>query len=189
MWVGAVTTLAGGLLGGAISFLLSRQQALESRRQRAADDVREQRRRSEERRYAAYADFLTRARAFRNAAVSYCARFRKGAGPGTVDAPLEQARDAAALVFLVAESREAHEGCRSVLRALSRSRALLDDVTAATAAARGQELSELLGQALREFQNAARAELGVAGPAVPWEAGAAERAPVSAIKAHLPAGD
>jgi hypothetical protein len=57
--VGAVTTLLGAALGGAISFMLNWQQAKEARRQRQEDDSRERRRRSADRRFQAYADFLT----------------------------------------------------------------------------------------------------------------------------------
>lgn len=50
VWVGATTTLVDAILGGAISFLLSWQQAREARRQRQEDDTRERRRLSIDRR-------------------------------------------------------------------------------------------------------------------------------------------
>jgi hypothetical protein len=71
VWVGAVTTLVGAVVGGVISFFLSWQQVKEARRQRQEDDVRELRRRSADRRFQAYADFLTRTRSFRNAMEAY----------------------------------------------------------------------------------------------------------------------
>ena len=179
MWVGAVTTLAGGLLGGAISFIVSRQQARDARRQRAEDDIREQRRRSEDRRYAVYSDFLTQARSFRNAVEAYYAHPRGKPGVTEIDSLLQNANDASALVFLVVESQETYEGCRSVLRALSRARALLNKAEKNPAAGPWDELNPLLGQAIREFQNAARGELGVSGPAVPWKHGAGGRFTVS----------
>ncbi len=169
MWVGAVTTLAGGLLGGAISVIVSRQQARDARRQRAEDDIREQRRRSEDRRYAVYSEFLTRARSFRNAAEAHYAHRRGNPGVTEIDSLLQNASDASALVFLVVESQETYEGCRSVLRALSRARGLLHETGKQPAAGPWEELNVLLGQAIRQFQNAARGELGVSGPAVPWE--------------------
>jgi hypothetical protein len=107
VWIGAVTTLAGAVLGGAISFLLSRQQMREARRQRQEEDARERRRRSADRRFEAYADFLTRTRSFRNAVEAYYLQSR-------------------------------HQPF-------------------------------MLGRATREFQNAARNELDVAGPAEPWD--------------------
>ena len=66
-----MTTLAGALLGGAMSFVLSRQQAREARLQRQEEDARERLRRSADRRFQAYADFLTGARSFRNAVEAY----------------------------------------------------------------------------------------------------------------------
>lgn len=67
LWVGAVTTLAGAVLGGAISFLLSRQQIIEARAQRKDESESDRKRRSLERRFDAYSDFLRRARSYRNA--------------------------------------------------------------------------------------------------------------------------
>ena len=51
LWVGAVTTLAGAVLGCAISFLLSRQQIIEARAQRKEEAERDRNRRSVERRF------------------------------------------------------------------------------------------------------------------------------------------
>jgi hypothetical protein len=168
--VGALTTLAGGMLGGAISLVLSRQQAKEARLQRQEDDARERLRRSTDRRFQAYADFLTRARSFRNAVEAYYLHPRHKPALTAIDALLQSATDASALVFLVVESDDTYQGCRNVLRALGRGRAVIHGIEPA-AGDPWPELEVLLGRATREFQNSARTELGVSGPAEPWEAG------------------
>ena len=170
MWVGALTTLAGGMLGGAISLALSRQQAKEARLQRQEDDARERLRRSTDRRFQAYADFLTRARSFRNAVEAYYLHPRYKPALTEIDALLQSANDASALVFLVVESDDTYQGCRNVLRALGRGRAVIHGIEPATGDP-WLELGPLLGRATREFQNSARTELGVSGPAEPWEVG------------------
>jgi hypothetical protein len=167
IWVGAITTLAGGVLGSTASLLVSRQQARDARRQRAEDETRALRRRSEDRRYAAYSDFLTRTRSFRNAVEAYYTNPRAKPALAEIDALLQNANDASALVFLVVEGRDTYEGGRSVLQTLSRARAVLHEV--AKSPAPWEELNLSLGKAIREFQNAARSELGVSGPTVPWE--------------------
>jgi hypothetical protein len=168
VWVGALTTLVGAVLGGGISYLVSRQQAREARLQRAEEDMREQRRRSEERRFQSYSEFLTRTRSFRNALEAYYANPRPKLTLADLDALLQSANDAMAPVFLVVESEEAHLGCRHVAQALARSRAILH-APAGTHKEPWAELNQLLGRATREFQNAARSELGVRGPARPWD--------------------
>src|SRR5690242_15252341 len=71
VWVGAIATLVGGALGGAISFALSRQQLNDARLQRKEAEASEQRRRSEDRRFQAYSAFLTQARSYRHAVQAY----------------------------------------------------------------------------------------------------------------------
>ncbi len=168
VWIGAVTTLAGAVLGGAISFLLSRQQIKEARRQRQEEDARERYRRSTDRRFQAYADFLTRARSFRNAAESYYRQPRRNPPVKEIDSLLQAANDASALVFLVVEDKATYEACRHVLRALSRAQSVIHRTEAPESADPWGELNVMLGRATRDFQNAARDELGVAGPAEPW---------------------
>jgi hypothetical protein len=163
-----VTTLAGALLGGTMSFILSRQQAREARLQRQEEDAREQLRRSADRRFQAYADFLTGARSFRNAVEAYYLHPRHKPSLTAIDALLQSANDASALVFLVVESDDTYQGCRKVLRSLGRARAVIHGIERA-AADPWPELNMLLGRATREFQNSARTELGVSGPAEPWE--------------------
>jgi hypothetical protein len=169
VWIGAVTTLAGAVLGGAISFLLSRQQMREARRQRQEEDARERRRRSADRRFEAYADFLTRARSFRNAAESFYLQPRRNPSLKEIDSLLQAANDASALVFLVVEDQATYEACRHVLRALSRAQAVIHRIEEPGPAEPWDELNVMLGRATREFQNAARNELDVAGPAEPWD--------------------
>jgi hypothetical protein len=164
-----VTTLAGALLGGAISFILSRQQVKDARQQREEDDAREQRRRSADRRFQSYSDFLTRARSFRNAVEAYYLHPHHKPQLVEIDSLLQSANDASALVFLVVESKGTYEGCRSVLRALWRTRGILHGIEQSTGEDPWVELNVLLGRTTREFQNAARSELGVSGPAEPWD--------------------
>ena len=157
------------MLGGAISFLLNRQQMREARRQRQEEDARERRRRSADRRFEAYADFLTRARSFRNAAESFYLQPRRNPSLKEIDSLLQSANDASALVFLVVEDHATYEACRHVLRALSRAQAVIHRIEAPASAGPWDELNVMLGRATREFQNAARNELEVAGPAEPWD--------------------
>lgn len=169
VWVGAVTTLAGAVLGGAISFFLNWQQAREAGRQRQEDDLREHRRRSADRRFQAYADFLTRARSFRNAVETYYSRPGHRPSLAEIDSLLQSARDASALVFLVVESDATYQGCRNALRALGKARSVIHGVGSAGSGEPWAELNEALGRATREFQNSARIELGVDGPTAPWD--------------------
>ncbi len=169
VWIGAVTTLAGAVLGGAISLLLNRQQMREARRQRQEEEARERRRRSADRRFGAYADFLTRARSFRNAAETFYLQPRRNPSLKEIDSLLQSANDASALVFLVVEDHATYEACRHVLRALSRAQAVIHRIGAPGSADPWDELNVMLGRATREFQNAARNELDVAGPADPWD--------------------
>ncbi|MGH3251055.1 MAG: hypothetical protein ACRDOI_33265 [Trebonia sp.] len=168
VWIGAATTLVGAALGGAISYLLSWQQVKEARRQRREDDTRELRRRSMERRFAAYSDFLTRTRSFRNAVEAHYLQPSHGSSLAEVDSLLQSANDASALVFLVAESEQTYQGCRNVLRALGQAREIIHGADPGTAGDQWADLNVLLGRATREFQNSARIELGVIGPIAVW---------------------
>jgi hypothetical protein len=169
VWVGAATTLVGAVLGGVISFLVGGQQAREARRQRQEDDVREQRTRSADRRFQAYADFLTRARSFRNAIATYYLQPGHGPSLAEVDSLWQSANDASALVFLVVESDATFEGCRSAVRALQQAREVIHGAEPTVSVEPWAELNALLGRATREFQNSARTELGVSGPTTPWD--------------------
>jgi hypothetical protein len=183
VWVGAATTLAGAVLGGAISFLLGWQQAREARRQRQEDDAREHRRRSVDRRFQAYADFLTRTRSFRNAVEIYYLQPGQRPSFAEIDSLLQSANDASALVFLVVGSDATYEGCRNVLRALQKARAMVHESDPAGSGDPWKELNSLLGRATREFQNSARIELEVSGPIAPWNSPALDPRP-GAARAH-----
>jgi hypothetical protein len=160
IWVGAVTTLAGAILGGAISYLLSRQQIKEARIQRAEEAQRDQDRRSEERRFSTYSDFLTQARRYRSAIRPY----RRGSAPGLavheIDAYAAAADAAGSLVFLVSQSLGTHEACRKVLRTIGETLTVIHELPTDLDAGPWEELNDVMADSLRKFQNAARAELG-----------------------------
>lgn len=160
IWVGAVTTLAGAIIGGAISYLLSRQQIREARTQRAEEARRDQDRRSEERRFSAYSDFLTQARRYRSAIRPY----RRDSAPGLtvqeIDAHAAAADAAGSLVFLVSRSLGTREACRKVLRTIGETLTVIHELSTDLGAGPWKELNNDMAGSLREFQNAARAELG-----------------------------
>src|SRR5690348_7611063 len=74
LWIGAAVTLLGVALGGVISLVLNRQQMRDARVQREEEEKRQQHRASLDRRFQAYADFMTRARSYRNVVRDYCLR-------------------------------------------------------------------------------------------------------------------
>ena len=157
------------MLGGAVSFMLSRQQAKDARLQRQEEEVREQRRRSADRRFQAYSDFLTKARSFRNAAETYYLHPRHRPSLAELDSLVQLANDASALVFLVLESDGTYQGCRSVLRALGTAQEIIHGIDSGATEDPWAELNPLLGRSMRDFQNSARSELQVKGPAEPWD--------------------
>jgi hypothetical protein len=81
---------------------------------------------------------------------------------------VHSANDASALVFLLVESESTYEGCREVLRALHKAQAIVHRIESSATDDPWTELDQELGRATREFQNAARSELRVSGPAKPW---------------------
>ena len=165
LWVGAVTTLAGAVLGGAISFLLSRQQIIEARAQRAEEASLDKNRRSAERRLDAYADFLRRARSYRNAIRP--ATITKAAFTD-IDA-LAQAADAAgSLITLVAESETTIEASHGLMRAISVAQDVIHDPNRDSREAHRPEAIDALVLSLRQFQAAAREELDVGGVDRSW---------------------
>jgi len=73
------------------------------------------------------------------------------------------------MVFLVAETERTREACVGVLRVLQNAQEIVSDHNANPAKdSLGSELKVTMGRAMREFQNAARAELNVDGPESPW---------------------
>ena len=169
IWVGAITTLVGAVLGGAISFVLSRQQLNDARLQRRETEIVEQRRRSEDRRFQAYSEFLTRTRSYRNGVEAYYLHADNRPTINDLDALLQAANDASALVFLVVESEETYQGCRSVLQAIWKARTITHGIEPTTLDDPWIELYPEFGRTMRQFQNAARDELGVGGPTHPWK--------------------
>jgi hypothetical protein len=168
IWVGAVTTVVGAVLGGTISFILSRQQLNAVRLQRQEEAVREQHKRSEDRRFQAYSEFLIKARSYRNALQAYYLHPDNLPSIDELDVLLHTAEDASTLVFLVVGSEDTYNGCRAVLKALWRARTLTHQIRQSNTDDPWTELNMEFGRATREFQNAARDELMVSGPAVPW---------------------
>jgi hypothetical protein len=165
VWVGAVATLAGAVLGGAISFLLSRQQIIEARAQREEEASRDKERRSVERRFDAYSDFLKRARSYRNVvreSVISEATFHD------VDALAHAADSAGSLIPLVAESPMTIEACHRTLRAIRMSQSVVHNPDRDSRMARRSEAVDELVLSLRQFQAEAREELSVGGVDRSW---------------------
>jgi hypothetical protein len=161
VWVGAVATLAGAMLGGVISYFLSRQQIKAAQVQRTEAEGHERARRSLEHRFDAYADFLTHARRYRNAIRPY----RLASGPvltlPEIDALAAAADASGSLVFLVNENAATETACRNVLRSLESSMTVIHELESGPGTVPWKELNDDMSHALREFQSAARAELNV----------------------------
>jgi hypothetical protein len=87
---------------------------------------------------------------------------------GDIDALLLAATDASSLVFLVVESEGTYTGCIAILKALWTAQTAIHHLTQVDADDPWTEINSDLGRATRDFQNAARDELGVIGPAEPW---------------------
>ena len=168
VWVGAITTLVGTALGGAISFVLSRQQLNDARLQRREAEETERRRRSADRRFHAYAEFLTRVRSYRNGVEAYYLHPDSRPSINDLDALVQGANDASALVFLVVESEATYQGCRAILNFLLSVRTIIHGIEPNGVDAPWLELNMEFGRTTRYFQNAARDELGVPGPTHPW---------------------
>jgi hypothetical protein len=169
LWLGTVTTLIGAALGGSISFIVSRQQIKSAWIQREADAAEERNRRSEDRRFTAYSEFITRARSSRNALRAYYQHSGSRPSIKDLDTVLQAAEDSSTLVFLLAESEEAHEGCLAIVRSLGIARDMLHGTRPSSTDNPWTELNELFGRSTRNFQNAVRTELGVSGPTKSWD--------------------
>jgi len=168
LWFGAVTTLAGAALAGAISLALHRQQMKDAREQRAEEDQRNRRRRSEDRRFEAYADFATRARAYRDAIRTLVAEPASPALIENLDELARSANTASALVFLIVESKATYDACRGIITVIGRTQARVHDSDSGQQRSQWFELNNELARLVREFQVAVRDELAVDGisPAV-----------------------
>jgi hypothetical protein len=161
IWLGAVTTLAGAGLGGAISFLLSRQQIRDSRSQRAEAILEDRKRRSLERRFSAYADFITHARRYRSAIRPYRADSAPRLPVPEIDTLAASADAAGSLVLLVTESPATARACRNLLGIMGTTIGVIHEFESDLDDAPWPEMNEDVRRALRAFQAAARAELEV----------------------------
>jgi hypothetical protein len=161
--------LLGVVLGGAVSFVLSRQQIKDARAQRVDEAARERDKRSEDRRIQAYSAFLTLVRSFRNALMNYYSRPQGKVTLDVLHELMREADDASALVFFVVETPEVYDACRAVLRAMEKALDIVQNVDSDSPKDVQQELRGLIGSALRDFQISARGELGfVRGVIQPW---------------------
>ncbi|HEX4255592.1 MAG TPA: hypothetical protein VH089_10920 [Streptosporangiaceae bacterium] len=165
LWFGAVTTLAGAVLGGAISFVLNRQQIKAARTQRAEDFSRQEQRHSEDRRYDVYADFMTKVRSFRNAIrpLGHGQKLGPGFTAQSINALAESAHTTSSLVFLVVESPETYEVTRAIVSMMSRAQGFLNSVDLPLEDDPWPGLNDEMAGLLREFQVTTRAELGIGG--------------------------
>jgi hypothetical protein len=163
LWIGAAVTLIGVALGGVISLALNRQQMRDARLQRAEQAVRQAQQASAERRIQAYADFLTRARAYRNIVRDYCLPLANKPSLADVNNFMRAANDASALVFLLVEDASTYESCRQLLWALSEAQDAVHQMDPASKDNPWHRLSGTLASAVRNFQIAVRKELNVKG--------------------------
>jgi hypothetical protein len=159
LWVGAITGLGGAVIGGGISLAVSRQQIRDARDQRTERAAAEAHRRSLERRFTAYADFYSRARAFRNSIRSFSPDTANPEAASRIDELARRAHDASALVFLVVESEATADACRYVVVMMSRIQGALRESDPATTD--WPALNEEMRTATREFLAASRQELEV----------------------------
>lgn len=163
VWIGAGTTLAGAALGGLISFVLSRQQISEARRQRAEEAERSRQQNSSDRRFDCYAEFLSHARSYRNALRSLAQQTAGNTDSAHFDSLAADADAASSRVFLVVESAPTYDACRSVVQAIAVAQESLHGSKFQPDPSKTMAINEGMAGSLRLFQAAARDELGVAG--------------------------
>jgi hypothetical protein len=161
LWVGAITTLSGATLGGAISLAISRQQLKAAHAQRTEEAEQDKHRRSIERRFSAYADFLDKARSFRNALRPYGYQPVPLLPPKDISALARSAHAASPLAFLVVESRRTRDALGKLVKAMSDIQGVLDDERSDPADKPWPDLNGRIKSALDKFEDAARQELEV----------------------------
>lgn len=161
VWVGAITTLSGGTLGGAISLVISRQQLKAAHAQHTEDAEQDKHRRSIERRFSAYADFLDKARSFRNALRPYGSQPVPLLATKDISALARSAHAASPLAFLVVESHQTRDALGELVEAMSDIQRVLDDDRSDPADKPWDDLNERIKAALDKFEDAAREELEV----------------------------
>jgi hypothetical protein len=154
-----------------VSLAVSRQQIREARALRADEASQERYRRSVDRRFNAFSEFIIQHRAARGALLFYYSELDGKPSLSDINKALRSARDSAAMVFLVLETERTYKACRDVLRALEHAQSVVYENAGRPSASPGDEINIALGRVMREFQNAARAELEVNGPEWPWVEG------------------
>jgi hypothetical protein len=162
LWVGSATTLAGAALGGVISFVLSRQQINESRRQRIEESQRLRDQSSKDRRLDYYSEFISKARSYRNAIrlLSFAQADRNDVN--RIDELAAASDTASSFVFLVVESSAMYDACHRVLKAMSECQSYIHK-PASESSSDEASIKEAVAVSLREFQVVSRDELGVGG--------------------------
>lgn len=158
----------GVVLGGLVSLAVSRQQIREAGKQRADEALEERYQRSVERRFEAYSEFINCHRSVQHAVNSYYSQVPGCPSVSDITALLQSANNASAMVSLVAETGRTNEACIGVLRALRETQRIVCDETRSSTDNPQSKLNIQMGRAMREFENAARTELGVGGPEWTW---------------------
>ena len=169
VWLASVTGLVGVVLGGLVSLAVSRQQIREAHALRADEASQERYRRSVDRRFEAFSEFIIQHRAARGALLFYYSQLEGKPSLSDISKIIRSARDSAAMTFLVLETERTYKACRGVLLALEQAQNAVYETAGDPSANPSREIQLVLGRAMREFQNAARAELEVGGPEWPWE--------------------
>jgi hypothetical protein len=161
IWLGAATTLIGAGLGGAISLALNRQQLRDARAQRAEDDERLKRRNSEGRRFEAYSQFSLALRSYRDSIRPLESQSASQVSLDNMTALAKSVNDTSAIVFFIAETDMTYEACRATAKAVLRAQNALHSGDRSPSLWAG--LNAEIAQLVRNFQVAARDELGVTG--------------------------
>ena len=165
LWIGAVTGLAGALVGGVISYAVSRQQIRDARSQRLEKQRADQARRREQRRFDIYAKFLTRARRFHNAAQPpYHPRAGLRIPVPEMDALARSTDATGSRVLLVTESARTETACRTVMRTIRQTIRVIHEHEDDPDGVPWDSLHEGWTKVLSNFRSAARTELGVDMP-------------------------
>jgi hypothetical protein len=168
VWLASVTGLIGVVLGGLVSLAVSRQQIREARKQRADQALEERYRRSVERRFKAYSEFINCHRSVQHAVNSYYSQVPGSPSVSDITALLQSANNASAMVFLVAETERTNKACIGVLHVLRETQRVVGGEALSSTDSPRSKLNIQMGRAMREFENAARTELGVGGPEWTW---------------------